>query len=218
MDLVGNYTKTHLPDLFETEINEILPSVKQILSFNNFPAEVDLFSRERVRQMIVDLFIMVLLSFKDCYEQMLQSVPGPSAVDNHNRQSTAPALRPMRLAVASDTSSVSSAGDTPEPLKKGRGSAGGALSQEISPRKLLISISNMEYVISHLLTAIVRRLGESGVKFGDLIHKVLEKLEPVYPHHTLLTSSEVQTEVRPLSTKPHTALRRLEAGYHHLPS
>jgi len=77
----------------------------------------------------------------------------------------------MRLAVASDTSSVSSAGDTPEPLRKGRGFAGGALSQEISPRKLLISISNMEYVISHLLTAIVRRLGESGVKFGDLIHK-----------------------------------------------
>ena len=70
--------------------------MKQILSYNSFPGELDLFGRERVRQMIIDLFVMVLLSIKECFDQLLQL-------------RTQEPRRPNAL--QSDSASVSSAGE-----------------------------------------------------------------------------------------------------------
>jgi hypothetical protein len=181
MDVVGGQSKTQLPDLFETELNEILPSVKQILSFHNFPGEVDLFSRDRVRQMIVDLLIMALLSFKDCYDQLLQLKPPATS---SSEMPPPPLTRPSHLT----SSSAFNHGDAMGPNNSAigdrkRGSVGGGAAVgngEIGPRKLLISITNVQYVINHSLSAIVRRLAESGVKFHDLIYKVREGISELF--------------------------------------
>lgn len=45
------------------------------------------------------------------------------------------------------------------------------LSQEISSRKLLITICNLDYVINHSLSSICTRLSENGVKFTEIIWK-----------------------------------------------
>ncbi|KAI1724959.1 exocyst complex component sec5 domain-containing protein [Ditylenchus destructor] len=179
MDMVSNESKkTALPDLYETEINEILPNVKQILSFNNFPGEVDLFSRERVRQMILDLFVVVMLSFKDCYDQILQlkSASGTTEQSQHTMQKQ----RPNRL-VMSDASSLSSAGGTDIGSIEGKPRGG----QEVTSRKLLISICNIEYVINHLLSVICRRFTDCGVKFAELIFKK-SKQKLIHFRHSLI--------------------------------
>lgn len=62
--------------------------------------------RERVRQMILDLFVVVMLSFKDCYDQILQLKS-----TSEQSQQTMQKQRPNRL-VMSDASSLSSAGGT----------------------------------------------------------------------------------------------------------
>lgn len=77
-----------------------MSNVKQILSCTNFPGEVDLFSRdrERVRQIIIDLFEVLLVSFKDCCDQLLQL-------------KTTQKRRPNRLEMSDNTSLNSSIGD-----------------------------------------------------------------------------------------------------------
>lgn len=44
--------RSALPDLFETEINEMMSDIKTILTYNNFPGETDLFLKERWRHMV----------------------------------------------------------------------------------------------------------------------------------------------------------------------
>jgi len=44
--------RTALPDRFEAELNELLPDMKCILSYGNFPGETDLFVREKWRHMV----------------------------------------------------------------------------------------------------------------------------------------------------------------------
>lgn len=46
--------------------------IRQILSSSNYTGELDLFSRERFRLMLVDLFTMILTSIRDCIENVLQ--------------------------------------------------------------------------------------------------------------------------------------------------
>jgi hypothetical protein len=52
VDLVVEPPRTELPDRFETELNELLPDLKSILSIGNFSGEVDLFAKEKWRQMV----------------------------------------------------------------------------------------------------------------------------------------------------------------------
>ncbi|VDM95149.1 unnamed protein product [Thelazia callipaeda] len=120
-------SKTVLPDLYETEVNDGMGQIRQILSFSNYPGELDLFSRERFRSILIDLFTMILTSIRDCVEDILQ-------------------LR----------------GDLRRPtvlLNEGA----------LSNKKLLISICNIEYVLSNSLPVLCRRLAENGVKYGDVI-------------------------------------------------
>uniref|UniRef100_A0A915Q7Q4 Exocyst complex component 2 n=1 Tax=Setaria digitata TaxID=48799 RepID=A0A915Q7Q4_9BILA len=65
-------SKTVLPDLYETELNDSMGQIRQILSFSNYVGELDLFSRERFRSMLIDLFTMILTSVRDCIENALQ--------------------------------------------------------------------------------------------------------------------------------------------------
>ncbi|OZC12557.1 hypothetical protein X798_00188 [Onchocerca flexuosa] len=65
-------SKTVLPDLYETEVNDSMGQIRQILSSSNYSNELDLFSRERFRSMLVDLFTMILTSVRDCIENALQ--------------------------------------------------------------------------------------------------------------------------------------------------
>lgn len=77
-------------------MNELLIPTKQLLSSNGFPLEEDLFINDKFRQMVVDRYLMVLCSIKDCVEQ-LTSLKGKR--------------RPHRLAILneSDSGSVNSA-------------------------------------------------------------------------------------------------------------
>ncbi|KAM3720365.1 Exocyst complex component [Dirofilaria immitis] len=78
-------SKTILPDLYETEVNDSMGQIRQILSFSNYTGELDLFSRERFRLMLIDLFTMILTSIRDCIENVLQlrnSVKRPSNLSN----------------------------------------------------------------------------------------------------------------------------------------
>ncbi|VDK68125.1 unnamed protein product [Litomosoides sigmodontis] len=77
-------SKTILPDLYETEVNDSMVQIRQILSSSNYPGELDLFSRERFRSMLVDLFTMILASIRDCIENVLQlrGTKRPSALFN----------------------------------------------------------------------------------------------------------------------------------------
>lgn len=56
--------KTIVPDLFETQLNEVLPSINQILSINGYPGEEDLFSKDNIRQRIVNPIIFMVCSLR----------------------------------------------------------------------------------------------------------------------------------------------------------
>ncbi|CAG9534496.1 unnamed protein product [Cercopithifilaria johnstoni] len=77
-------SKTILPDLYETEVNDSMGQIRQILSSSNYTGELDLFSRERFRLMLIDLFTMILTSIRDCIENVLQlrGTKRPSALFN----------------------------------------------------------------------------------------------------------------------------------------
>lgn len=57
--------------------------------------------------------------------------------------------------------------------------------QEVTSRKLLISICNIEYVINHLLSVICRRFTDCGVKFAELIFKK-SKQKLIHFRHSLI--------------------------------
>ncbi|EJW84027.1 hypothetical protein WUBG_05060, partial [Wuchereria bancrofti] len=83
--------KTILPDLYETEVNVSMGQIRQILSSSNYAGELDLFSRERFRFMLIDLFTMILTSVRDCIENVLQlrgCVKRPSALFNEGTASS----------------------------------------------------------------------------------------------------------------------------------
>jgi hypothetical protein len=161
-DVVGNESKTSLPDMYESVINEILPQLKQILSYNGYSGETDLFSLDVYRQVTHNLFSGMITIIKECYDKLLGLTPA------HHRPTH---LRPNQSLNASsldDSASVSSANDDPQrlalriPLEV----------QQPSSRKFLISVCNMEYIINHSLPLICKRLSDNGVKFADVILEV----------------------------------------------
>uniref|UniRef100_A0A914PC30 Exocyst complex component 2 n=1 Tax=Panagrolaimus davidi TaxID=227884 RepID=A0A914PC30_9BILA len=158
-DVVGNESKTSLPDMYESVINEMLPQLKQILSHNGYPSETDLFAIDVYRQVTHNLFSGMITSIKECYDKLLGLTPA------HSRPTH---LRPNQSLNASsidDSASISSANDDPQraairiPLEV----------QQPSSRKFLISVCNMEYIINHSLPLICKRLSDNGVKFADVI-------------------------------------------------
>ncbi|MFH4981588.1 hypothetical protein AB6A40_008297 [Gnathostoma spinigerum] len=87
----NNHSKTVLPDLYETELNGCLSPIRQILSYSGFPGELDLFTRERFRSMLIDLFIVVLTSIRECLETLLllrNDMRRPSALSGETHVSS----------------------------------------------------------------------------------------------------------------------------------
>lgn len=83
------------------------------------------------------------------------------------------------------------------------------LTQEVTSRKLLVAICNIEYVLNHSLAAICKRLSDNGVKYAELILEVVRFLA------WLLTSRfalEIQAEVGQLPSVPGQALPDNEDG------
>ena len=148
-------------DLIKFQINEMLPQVKQILSYNGYPGETDLFSLDVYRQVVHNLFSDMITSIKECYDKLLNLSPA------HHRPNH---LRPNPNLTASsidDSASISSANDDQRaairiPLDI----------QQPSSRKFLISVCNMEVIINHSLPLICKRLSDNGVKFADVILEV----------------------------------------------
>ncbi|VDM45172.1 unnamed protein product [Toxocara canis] len=86
-NIQNDHAKTILPDLYENEVNESLPSIRQVLSFSGFSGELDLFTREPFRLMLIDLFTIVVTSIRDCVENLLQlrtDVRRPAALVGEN--------------------------------------------------------------------------------------------------------------------------------------
>ena len=161
-DVVGNESKTSLPDMYESVINEMLPQLKQILSYNGYSGEPDLFSLDAYRTVTHKLFSDMITCIKECYDKLLSLTPA------HQRPNH---LRPnLNLTGSSidDSASISSANEEQQrstmrvPLEV----------QQPSSRKFLISVCNMEYIINHSLPLICKRLSDNGVKFADVILEV----------------------------------------------
>ncbi|KAL3111721.1 hypothetical protein niasHT_011008 [Heterodera trifolii] len=146
VDLMADPPRTALPDLFETEVNELVADVKVILSSNNFPGEIDLFLKERWRQMIIDLFAVLLLGVRDCYDHLLK-------LRRENK-------RPNTLLDNVSFGSVDE--DGAKTVKQ---------PQERNSRKFLVAIANIDYLINRSISGICRRLSDNGVKFADQIFK-----------------------------------------------
>ncbi|CAL2031056.1 hypothetical protein CAEBREN_26336 [Caenorhabditis brenneri] len=63
-------TKTILPDYYENEICECLTRTRDALSTTGYPGEQCLFSRERFRDTIIDLFVHLITSIKICFDRL----------------------------------------------------------------------------------------------------------------------------------------------------
>ncbi|CAD5206582.1 unnamed protein product [Bursaphelenchus okinawaensis] len=143
IDYTAQNFKTLLPDLYEAKINEMLPSTKLLLTSNGV-FEDDLFINDSIRQLIVDRYMMVVCTIKECLEQML-------AIKLRKR--------PHRLFNESDSGSTNSA--AVEEQKKS--------SSEVNGRRLLIAISNLDYILNGSLPQICKKLSDNGLKYSDLI-------------------------------------------------
>lgn len=185
-----NLTKTSLPDLYENEIYDTLSTLKQLISHDNYPGEIDLTTDEKLRQVLLDLLLQNVISIKECFEIALDL-----------QQSNGDLKRPSKLRVSdsnnlkngSINSIQSSSDDTSNSIKKlsldndDREStdtfnqSGTSISyvspNQISSKKLLIVICNLEYIIMQSITAICKRYRDNGVKHVDYIsEKAKQKL------------------------------------------
>ncbi|CAD5209511.1 unnamed protein product [Bursaphelenchus xylophilus] len=144
IDYAAQNFKTLLPDLYEAKINEMLDSTNSLLTPGGV-FEDDLFVNDAIRQMIVDRYMLVVGSIKDCLEQLL-------AIKLRKR--------PHRLYLVneSDSGSINSAvEDRSKPAS------------EVNGRRLLTAISNLDYILQTSLPHICRKLADNGMKYSDLI-------------------------------------------------
>lgn len=164
------------------QLNDCLPSIRQVLSSNNFPGELDLFSREKFRLMLIDLFTVILSSIRDCIENLLQlryfieGLPVSDMSRCRKKQSMSKVNLDPNFSCCLITVSVVlittvlSRSDMRRPS---------ALAAEgtVSNKKLLISICNVEYVLGVSLPALCRRLADNGMKYGDVIFEVSHRVQ-----------------------------------------
>ncbi|KAK6726821.1 hypothetical protein RB195_004870 [Necator americanus] len=63
--------KTALPDFYENEVFDCLSAVRDALSFTGYPGEACLFSRERFRTTLVDIFVHLVAAIRHCFDRLL---------------------------------------------------------------------------------------------------------------------------------------------------
>uniref|UniRef100_A0A7E4UPL3 Exocyst complex component 2 n=1 Tax=Panagrellus redivivus TaxID=6233 RepID=A0A7E4UPL3_PANRE len=168
-DVAGNQSKTSLPDMYESEINEILPQLKTVLAYHCFPGETDLFSRDVCRQFTQNHILGMITSIKDCYDRLLNLNPSQHR-PNHLRTATSH----VASSSLDDSASISSANEDSQIRPMSRVPLD---VQAPSSRKFLIAICNLEYVLNHSLPLVCKRLNDNGVKFAEVIlEKAKQKL------------------------------------------
>ncbi len=142
-----DYSKTHLPDMFETQISEALPVMRQILDCS-FPKEADLFANERLRPILLQSFQKLVGSFKEtlaCLVRLGAVLSAPT--------------RPTDLALDGGKTGTTAPVPVPVPVP-------------IKDKKLLIALSNCDYALRFSLDAILQRLAADGVRHVDRIREV----------------------------------------------
>uniref|UniRef100_A0AC34RQM3 Exocyst complex component 2 n=1 Tax=Panagrolaimus sp. JU765 TaxID=591449 RepID=A0AC34RQM3_9BILA len=163
-DILGNLSKTILPDLYENKIYEILPSLKHVLSNDGFINEMDLFSKEIYKTLIHGLFIDMITSIKETYDKLLCLNPiRPTNLKSNNQN--------LNLNTSLNSSNI----DDTTSLSSGNGTITNLTEkyfidiQPPSSRKFLISICNLDYIINHSLPMICKKLNDNGIKFAEII-------------------------------------------------
>ncbi|KJH45737.1 IPT/TIG domain protein [Dictyocaulus viviparus] len=63
--------KTALPDFYENEIFDCLSAMRDALSTSNYPGEACLFSRDRFRATLVDIFVHLIVAIRHCLDRLL---------------------------------------------------------------------------------------------------------------------------------------------------
>ncbi|KAK0425378.1 hypothetical protein QR680_009169 [Steinernema hermaphroditum] len=163
IDVVAGVSKTTLPYQYENELVESLPYFQQICSHDGFSGEFDLFSNESFKEMLISRFSLLIQSIKDCFEGLLK------LKDNR---------RPQKLTLDDTSSTRSSTPSRGAPvgsnfdesdLGSAHNASSTAPSSNVTGRRLLISICNLECIIDHSLPMICKRLSGSGVRFADVI-------------------------------------------------
>ena len=130
------YSKTILPELLETQISEALPSFRQILSNDHFREEMDLFSDENFRALLIRNFTRLISGFKETLEKLVKIGPQPGSG------------RPSELNFG----------------EEGERKPSVAPGVPVKDRKLLIALTNCDYVLRFSLESLVRKLEQNGVK------------------------------------------------------
>ncbi|CAJ0944582.1 unnamed protein product, partial [Mesorhabditis belari] len=133
--------KTAIPDLFENEICECISTAREVFSSSGYTGESDLFSREALRKNIIDLLVALISSVRRCFGTMLH-------LNNAEK-------RPNDLDIDKKN------GKRADPEERG----------QITTKKILIAICNIEYIANTSLKNISRRMTENGVKYADLIYE-----------------------------------------------
>uniref|UniRef100_A0A915M6E6 Exocyst complex component 2 n=1 Tax=Meloidogyne javanica TaxID=6303 RepID=A0A915M6E6_MELJA len=176
VDLIADVPRTALPDRFEAELNELLPDMKCILSYGNFPGETDLFVREKWRHMITDLFTVLLLGFRDCCDHLLKLKSQKIRQNQQKKistQSTSSTIKSIQrpTTLSADTSLISNGSIELEENNEMKNIQKQTISQEQLSRRFLTVIANIEFLLNHSLSSICRRLGDNGLKFSEQVFK-----------------------------------------------
>ncbi|CAI2339363.1 unnamed protein product [Caenorhabditis sp. 36 PRJEB53466] len=66
----AQHAKTMLPDYYENEVCEYITRTRDALSTTGYPGEACLFSRERFRETIIDLFVHLITSIKIAFDRL----------------------------------------------------------------------------------------------------------------------------------------------------
>ncbi|RCN40884.1 hypothetical protein ANCCAN_13149 [Ancylostoma caninum] len=61
--------KTALPDFYENEVFDCLSAVRDALATTGYPGEACLFSRERFRSTLVDIFVHLITAIRHCFDR-----------------------------------------------------------------------------------------------------------------------------------------------------
>ncbi|KHJ47308.1 IPT/TIG domain protein [Trichuris suis] len=127
-------SKTALPDMFESIVNEVQPIVNTFLSYNNFPHEKDLLQLEAYRPSVLRSLECLFCSFKITLERLINFEPSenpPTAL-----------RRPSTLKSSFDK---------------------GKRAPKLTEKKLLVVVANCDYVLRFCLPRLFERASKCGV-------------------------------------------------------
>ncbi|KAI6232964.1 Exocyst complex component 2 [Aphelenchoides fujianensis] len=86
-DVERGHRNEDAEELVARLLNDILCNVAQVLSSSGYPGEEDLFLKENIRQVIVNRFIHVVCTFKDCCDLLLKGKKRPNKLNMDGNES-----------------------------------------------------------------------------------------------------------------------------------